>query len=446
MSKLSQRLSQKQILSPQQILQAKLLQLNNVSLEEAILTELETNPVLDQEETDKEEKDERQDNVLELSGDDDEYEREIYIPQRKETIERPQAEEQDFIETIIKQLDDYNLSEGDKVVAEEILWNVDDRGYLATEMLLIADRFNRSEEEIKPILHLVQRLDPPGIAARDLRECLLIQLDNQKDSCAYKVIDQCYDLFSNKRFETIEKRLQCPEDELSNAMKIISHLNPRPGEGIRFTKDEIVVPDLIVRKDNKKWVVQVNDSGMPELKVNPDYMAMMEERQHIGTDARHFIKKRLDSAQWFMDAIRQRRNTMTRVMHSIIQRQPGFFNGNIHDLNPMKLQDVAEDIKMDISTVSRSTRGKYADTPFGIFELKYFFTDRITLNDGREVSNHAIKRRLKGIVDSEDKHSPLNDETLVERLKEVSFPIARRTVAKYREQMNIPVARLRRTL
>ncbi len=446
MAKLSQRLTQKQVLSPQQILQAKLLQLNNVSLEEAILTELETNPVLDQEDTDKEEKDERQNNELELSRDDDEYEREIYIPQRKETIERPQAEEQDFIETIIKQLDDYDLSEKDKVVAEEILWNVDERGYLAIEMLLIADRFNRSEEEIKPILHLVQRLDPTGIAARDLRECLLIQLDNQKDSCAYKVIDQCYDLFSNKRFETIEKRLQCPEDELSNAMNIISHLNPRPGEGIRFTKDEIVVPDLIVRKDNKKWVVQVNDSGMPELKVNPDYMAMMEERQHIGTDARQFIKKRLDSAHWFMDAIRQRRNTMTRVMHSIIQRQPGFFNGNIHDLNPMKLQDVAEDIKMDISTVSRSTRGKYADTPFGIFELKYFFTDRVKLNDGREMSNHAIKRILKEVVDAEDKHSPLNDECLVEKLMEKKIPIARRTIAKYREQMNIPVARLRRTL
>ena len=444
MVRLSQKLTQKQTLSPQQILQAKLLQLNNLSLEEAILNELEVNPVLDQEDPEKEK--ESVEEEYDLTSDDDEYEREKSINLRKESLDLPQPEEQDFIEKVIKQLDDYDLNEFDKVIAEEILWNVDERGYLGTELLLIADRFNRTESEIEPILHLVQRMEPKGIASRDLQECLLVQLDDQKESDAYLIIDQHFDLFIKKSFEKIEKQLNLSKEDLSDAIHIISHLNPKPGEGIRFSKDEIIVPDLIVRKQNDNWIILINDSGIPELKVNPDYLAMMEEQEQVGKEAHSFIKGKVETAQWFLEAIRQRNITLTKVMRSIINKQPEFFTGDIHNLIPMKLQDVADDIQMDISTISRSTRGKYADTPYGVFELKYFFTDKVILRDGREVSNHVIKRILKEIIDTEDKQSPLNDETLVEKLNERSMSIARRTVAKYREQMNIPVARLRREI
>ncbi len=444
MVKLSQKLSQKQTLSPQQILQAKLLQLNNINLEKAIIHELEVNPVLDQDEPEKEK--ETTETDFDLSTDDDEYERTLSINRNRERVDIPQPEVQDFIETMVKQLDDFDLSEADKVIAEEILWNVDERGYLGTELLLIADRFNRAEEEVEPILNLVQHLDPKGIAARDLRECLLIQLDDQKDELAYRIIHQHFDLFTHKRFEAIEKAAHVSKEELSDAISVISHLNPKPGEGIRFSKDEIIVPDLIVRKQNENWVVLTNDSGLPELRVSPDYTAMMEEQAQIDIKAHSFIKSKIETAQWFIEAIRQRKETLMRVMYSIIKRQPEFFNGDIHNLTPMKLQDIAEDIQMDISTISRSTRGKYADTPYGMFELKYFFTDKVLLHDGREISNHVIKRILKEIVDAEDKHRPLNDETLVKKLEEQSMSIARRTVAKYREQMNIPVARLRRVM
>lgn len=444
MVKLSQKLSQKQTLSPQQILQAKLLQLNNLTLEKAILHELEVNPVLDQEEPEKEKENEEPD--FDLLKDDDEYERTISIHQKREYVDIPQPEIQDFIETVIKQLDDYDLSETDKAIAEEILWNVDERGYLGTELFLIADRFNRTEEEILPTLKLVQKLDPKGIASRDLQECLLMQLSEKKETLPYRIIEQYFELFTHKRFEVIEKALDVPKEELSQAISTISHLNPKPGEGIRFSKDEIIVPDLVVRKQNDKWVVLINDSGVPELKVSPDYTAMMEEQTRVDLNTRSFIKSKIETAQWFIEAIRQRKQTLTRVMYSIIKWQPEFFHGDIHNLIPMKLQDVADDIQMDISTISRSTRGKYADTPYGLYELKYFFTDKVILKDGSGVSNHVIKRLLKEIIDAEDKHSPLNDELLVQKLKEKSMPIARRTVSKYREQMNIPVARMRREM
>ena len=449
MLRLEQKLSQKQVLSPQQVLQARLLQLSTIKLEEKILNELEENPVLEQVEStnDKEEDlDEEVDDSLDLSPDDDAYEQVDLYNRSKKPIDLPLKEEQDFIETLLNQLKLIDLNDSERIIAEEILWNLDERGYLATDLNVIADRFGKDGMEIESILKAVQHLEPLGIAARNLRECLLIQLKKENESLSYNIIDCHFEDFANKRFEVIKKNTNCSGEQLAKAINIISHLNPRPGEGTRFTKDEVIIPDLIVREQGDSWVVYTNDSGLPELRINPDYAAMMEEQDTNKREAKKFLKQRIFSANWFIQAIEQRKQTLKQVMRSIIDRQPEFFSGQVHELRPMKLLDIAEDIKLDISTISRSTRGKYVDTPYGVFELKSFFTEGIELEDGRVISNYIIKQALKKIVEEEDKQHPINDQRLVEVLKQKGYPLSRRTVAKYRDQMNVPVARLRRQL
>ena len=448
MLKFEQKLSQKQVLSPQQILQARLLQLNTIKLEEKILNELEENPVLEQVESaneKEEEMDEETDDSLDLSPD-DEYEPVDFYDRSKIPLDIPVGENLDFIETLLDQLKLVDINDSEKAIAEEILWNLDEQGFLTADLNVIADRFNREEIEIETILQIVQRLEPLGIAARNIRECLLIQLEHDNESLAYKIVDSLFEDFANKRFEVIKRKINCSEKELEEAVKNISHLNPRPGEGTNFTKDEVIIPDLIVREQGDTWVVYTNDSGLPELRINPDYVAMMEEQDTNKKEAKRFLKQRIFSAQWFIQAIEQRKETLKQVMRSIIDRQPEFFSGKIHMLQPMKLLDIAEEIQMDISTISRSTRGKYVDTPYGVFELKTFFTEGIELGDGSMISNHLIKQVLKEIVEDEDKQHPMNDQKLVELLQQKGYPLSRRTVAKYRDQMNVPVARLRRQL
>ena len=448
MLKFEQKLSQKQVLSPQQILQARLLQLSTIRLEEKILNELEENPVLEQVEStnDKEDVlDEEIDDSLDLSQD-DEYEPVDFYDRSKRPLDIPVGENLDFIETLLDQLKLADINDSEKAIAEEILWNLDEQGFLTADLNVIADRFNREEIEIETILQTVQRLEPLGIAARNIRECLLIQLEHDNESLAYKIVDSLFEDFANKRFEVIKRKINCSEKELEEAVKIISHLNPRPGEGTNFTKDEVIIPDLIVREQGDSWVIYTNDSGLPELRINPDYVAMMEEQDTNKKEAKRFLKQRIFSAQWFIQAIEQRKETLKQVMRSIIDRQPEFFSGKIHMLQPMKLLDIAEEIYMDISTISRSTRGKFADTPYGIFELKYFFTDAIELNDGRVLGTFIIKRALKKIIDMEDKLHPLSDDALVRKLKVEGYTLARRTIAKYRDQSGVPVARLRKEI
>jgi RNA polymerase sigma-54 factor len=311
---------------------------------------------------------------------------------------------------------------------------------------MVADRLNTDLGTVERILKFVQHLDPLGIASRDLRECLLIQLEERQESLAYKIIERYLDDFSNKRYETLQRKLGCTAEELSEASEVIKHLNPRPGEGKIISRDEVVVPDLIVRERDGEWSIQTYDTGLPELRLSPDYMGLLEEGAQISTDAKKYLKQQTDSANWFIEAIKQRRNTLIRVTKAIIEKQPQFFLGNTKDLNPMKLQDIADEIEMDISTISRSTRGKYVDTSFGIFELKSFFTESAKKDDGEIISTNLIKQVLNDLIESENKKNPLNDEKLAEKLKAVGYNVARRTVAKYREQLNFPVARLRREI
>jgi RNA polymerase sigma-54 factor len=443
---LKQIQTQKQKLAPRLVLQARLLQLNTVNLEQAILAELEQNPLLEQvepEESQEELEEETAIDDLDVSLEDMYSDESTYYFSEKKK-DMPLPDRHTLIEDMIDQLQDTKMNEHEREIAEEILWNTNERGYLDTDLILIADRYELLEEEIAPILHKIQRMEPKGIGSRDLEECLMIQLENEEQSLSHRIVHTCFDDFMHKRYEKIRDRLTCTEEELHDAVEHISHLNPRPGEGYS-DKFQTVIPDVIVREDGKDWVITTNDGGLPELRISQSYEDQLENGS-FNNEAKKFIKKKMDSANWFIEAVHQRRITMVNVMRSIIVFQPEWFAGNMDFLRPLKLQDVADKIKMDISTISRSTRGKFVDTPFGIFELKHYFTDSIELSDGRVLGTFIIKRALEKIIIAEDKHKPLNDDVLVVELAKEGYTMARRTVTKYRDQMGYPVARLRKEI
>tara|TARA_B100001250_G_scaffold113061_1_gene95579 strand:- start:2165 stop:3511 length:1347 start_codon:yes stop_codon:yes gene_type:complete len=444
---LKQIQSQKQKLAPRQVLQARLLQLNTVNLEQAIIEELEQNPLLEQVEPDdvqeNEEKDETPIDDMDVSMEDMYSDESTYYLSEQKN-EMPLPERHTLLEDLIDQLKDLNLNEHEREIAEEIIWNTNEKGYLDTDLVLIADRFELLEEELEPTLYKVQRLDPKGIASRNLEECLMIQLEDEPTSLSHRIINNYFDDFMHKRYDKIQDKLDCTNNELHDAVEHIAHLNPHPGEGY-LDKFQTVLPDVIVREDGDDWVITTNDGGVPELRISQAYESQLNDNS-LKREAKRFIKDKMDLANWFIEAIHQRRLTMVNVMRAIIHFQPEWFSGNMDYLRPLKLQDVADTIKMDISTISRSTRGKYVDTPYGIFELKHFFTDAIELKDGRVLGTFVIKRVLEKIINTEDKQSPLNDDALVNELAQDGYTLARRTVAKYRDQMGYPVARLRKEI
>ena len=446
MPRLSQKLEQRQKLAPRQVLQARLLQLNTINLEQTILKELEQNPILEQvEPEDFEDKSMAEEILDEVDAPvEDVYtdESSYYLDQEKNDL--PLPDRSSFIEDVINRMKDCGLTDIEQEIAEEILWNTNDRGYLDTDLVLIADSFDLKEEDIEPILSIVQRMDPKGLASRNLKECLTIQLEDDKKSLSFSIITKYFDDFMHKRYDKIKTKLKCDDEQLHEAVDRISSLNPRPGEGYA-DNFQIVIPDLIVREDGDDWLITTNDGGIPELRISKLYSEGIKEGEYSGK-AKSFVREKMDSANWFIEAVKQRRITMVSVMRAIIKYQPEWFSGDMNHLRPLKLQDIAEEIGMDISTISRSTRGKFVDTPYGVFELKYYFTDALDLGDGRILGTFVIKRALQNIINSENKKSPFNDDTLVEKLKDKGYKLARRTVAKYRDQLGVPVARLRKEI
>ena len=446
-TKLKQIQSLKQKLAPRQVLQARLLQLNTVNLEQAIIEELEQNPLLEQVEAEEVQPDQNSDETpideIDVSMEDMYSDESTYYLSEQKS-EMPLPDRHTLLEDLIDQLKDLNLNENEKEVAEEIIWNTNEKGYLDTDLILIADRFELLENEVEPILYKVQRLNPLGIGSRSLEECLMIQLENETGSLSHKIVNKYFDDFMHKRYEKIQEKLSCTKDELHEAVDHISHLSPHPGEGY-LDRFQTVFPDVIVREDGDDWVITTNDGGLPELRISQAYESQMNDDK-LKNDAKRFIKDKMDLANWFIEAIHQRRVTMVNVMRLIIKFQPEWFSGNMNYLRPLKLQDIADVIKMDISTISRSTRGKYVDTPYGIFELKHFFTDSIELKDGRILGTFVIKKALEKIIHNEDKQSPFSDDILVNKLDQEGYTLARRTVAKYRDQMGYPVARLRKEI
>ncbi len=473
------RLKQEQILQPQQILRSELIQLPQLLLETRFHQEFEQNPlleILDEveevqeqpeenrlesatiEEEEKEREDaEARDSEKEESevdwetvlNDEDDQIRYRSNQAITEPVEIPQAATVTLADSLLEQLRMDRCSPECLEIGEYIIGSLDSRGYLSTSISQLAILLGVPEEKVERVLHRIQRYDPFGIAARDLRECLMIQLEmlNKGNTTAYTVLKDYYDDFVNRRFETIAEAMKVSTEEVQDSFNIIARLNPRPGEGVINEKLNYIIPDLIVEEFAGEFVVTLNDGNIPSFYINEELKRLILSKQVEDKKAREFAIQKAESARWFINAIIQRRTTMVRTMRAIVQRQIAWFkSGKESDLKPMILNDIAEDIQMDISTISRVTRDKYVQTSYGVFELKYFFNDRMETGSGEEVATRTIKAKLKQIIDEENKAQPMSDQAIADKLAEADFPIARRTVQKYREQLNIPVKRLRRQI
>ncbi len=478
---LQQKLLQK--LSPQQIQVIKLLEIPTLQLEQRIKKELEENPVLELESDTPESDEDNSETDTEQSSDEDEFSYDDYLNEEDDDIpsyktsannyskddkyvEIPFSVGVTFHENLRDQLSMISLSESDGQLAEYIIGNIDDDGYLRRDLMSISDdlAFNLNmevpEEKLEEILKVIQRLDPPGIGARNLRECLLLQLDRKKNGShelARSIIKDYFDEFTRKHYEKIKKKLNLSDDELKYGIEQVLKLNPKPGSSYSNPHNKAnqhIIPDFMLENVDGELVLSLNQQNVPDLKINDTYLEMLrglveqnKQKNKNQKDAMVFVKQKVDSAKWFMDAIRQRNHTLLLTMSEIIDFQKEYFKeGDEAKLRPMILKDIAERTGLDISTISRVSNSKYIQTHFGIFALKYFFSEGLQKDDGEEVSTREIKKILRECIENEDKHKPLTDEKLTQILKEKSYNIARRTVAKYREQLDIPVARLRKKL
>jgi len=466
--------------SPQQVLLSSLLQLPLISLEQRIRTELEQNPFLEEDMTMEEDVDQEmdltqsEDEILPEEGE-QEYEGDIAKAERDEDKEvdwdtilndennyeiRPPKDESAEIyekpDVVVSTLPDYLLSqlhmskltETQIAIGEYIIWNINDDGYMSVDVEIIANNFGVSIDEVLTVLHTIQRFDPVGIGARDLQECLLIQLEEMENPnrLAIEIIKEHFDDFKNKRFEKITKKMNISVDTFKEAFADILKLNPKPGEGYTNSNQMYIIPDITVKKENGEFNIYINDWNVPHLRINNSYKKLYLDGKHTTKETKDYIKSRLEQARWLINSIHQRRLTILKVMEAIINKQQEFFEKGKNFIKPMILKDIAEEIDMDISTVSRVTNGKYVQTDFGVFELKYFFSEKIKRDGGEDVSNKKVRNRIKAIIEKEDPKKPLNDQKIANLLKNEGFNVARRTVAKYREQMQLPVSRLRRKL
>jgi len=463
MTKISQKQELRQQLTPKQILQASLLQLNLPLLEQRMLQELEINPALElheltdepfeqeqQEEKASEdtadEKEEIEFEWEELLGEHEDYENPPVNKSEEQNMPIPMVVQESFSDLYMRQLQDSNATSTELKIGEEVLGNLDTQGYLTIEPQLIADRMELKEEDVISVMHKIQRLDPPGVAARNMQECLLAQAEYRNENAlAIIILQEYFDDFANHRYEKILSASAYSKEELNEAMEFIARLNPSPRDDqLAITKD-IIIPDISVEDKGGVYEVSINESVLPDIRVSPTYLAMLESHKKE-KDVIRFVKQKVESANWFVEAIKERKHTIHKVMESIIIHQPEYFQISNRVLRPMILKDIAEDIDMDISTVSRVTNGKYVQLPWEIKELKEFFSEGIEMQSGESVSNVEVKARLKEIIETEDKTNPIDDEKLTEKLNLEGFKIARRTIAKYREQLKFPTARLRRKI
>lgn len=483
----SQAQQQIQTLSPQQILVVKLLELPAVELEDRVHAELLENPALE-EGQDEGAADNLSEDSLENEADNEstdydslsDYLTEDDIPDYKlqennrSKDERPEeipfSDATSFYEILKDQLRERNLTEKQRELAEYLIGSLDDDGLLRKSLESISDELaiyggvDAGESELEEALEIIQDFDPAGLGARTLQECLLIQIRRKKDqSHSNRILDieetivrECYEEFTRKHWDKIIKKLGLDEEDFKTAISEITKLNPRPGASLGETIGrnlQQIIPDFIVETyDDGTISVNLNNRNVPELRMSRDFTEMVEEhtknkahQTKESKEAMMFLKQKMDAAQGFIDAIKQRQNTLMTTMQAIIDLQrPFFLDGDESLLRPMILKDVAERTGLDISTISRVSNSKYVQTNYGIYPLKFFFSDGYTTEDGEEMSVREIRKILKECIDNENKKKPLTDDELAEILKEKGYPIARRTVAKYRQQLNIPVARLRK--
>jgi RNA polymerase sigma-54 factor len=490
MLKQNQQLKLLQKISPQQIQFIKLLQVPTATLEQRIKEELEKNPALDElnmgfgeekpkgeyDDLDKKDDAPAQEDTHDYSMDEylasDGYDYRTRLPSGgdsdEDDYEAPIVQMKSLNDLLMEQMYLLDLEEHEQLIAEHIIGNIDEDGYLRgkgsmdpvkaiVNYMAFRQNISTTMEEVEYLLEKIQRFDPSGVGARDLQECLILQLKRKPASrnteLAITLLEKYFEEFKKKHFSKIRSRLGISEEELKEVYEMIKKLNPKPGESQSVVKHEYIIPDFILTTDNNKINIRLNSRNAPELKVSRNYVNMYKEYKGIQKEQKSskvketldFVKQRIEAAQWFIDAIRQRQYTLLNTMETIAAKQEEFFlsGGDEKKLRPMILKDIADEIQMDISTVSRVANSKYVQTEFGIYPLKFFFTEGIETEDGM-VSNREVKRSLQEIIDAESKRRPLSDDKIAVMLKEKGYHIARRTVAKYREQLGVPVARLRK--
>ena len=487
---LSTKLQQK--LSPQQIQVIKMLEYPSIELEERIREELVENPALEietevpEENTYDDMRDEERPSAddLELAwiGDGDDFEDRDEIPDYRlhinnhsvndSTYRREQSNGQDLGEFLLEQLHTLNLSPRERQIGEYLIGNVDSNGYIRREIESLADDFAASQgvavddDEINRGLDIIQSLEPCGVGAFDLQECLSIQLVAKRReanhpeevlSLAINIVDRNFDMLANKQYDAMMRKFNVDRKLLEQTIDLIKHLNPNPGANFGSGADTIsqtITPDFVVENVNGNLFVALNNGNIPELRISDDFHQMVQDysgnaknQTKENKEALQFAKQKIDSARWFIDSIKQRNNTLLQTMQTIVNFQELYFRtGDERNLRPMRLKDVADKVGFDISTISRVSNSKYVETEWGVIPLKYFFSESMSTTDGEEISSKEIKTIIKETIGVEDKKSPITDDTLTEILNQKGYKIARRTVAKYREQLNIPVARLRREL
>ncbi len=500
---MSQKQSQQQRLSPQQIQYIKLLQLPTLALEQRVEEELEMNPVL--EEAEPEDRVEEQEELNpgdewedknkedldpvdqneEIDWDEfmhnSEYEGNDYggsysgSSGNEEWRDLPDPYHESLLEELEQQVGLLDLTEKEELIAVQILGSLDGDGYFRREIDAVVDNiaFNKgvlvSEEDVERVRKQIQRLDPPGIASKNLRDCLIVQLELMDEKVsgrnhALQMLKKHWKSFEKKHFSKLKKKLNVDDEELQEAFECIQNLDPKPGGSGNVVDDtqNYIEPDFEVRYEpggsqngeesaEGDFIIKLNDRNVPPLRISPRYKKMwsdLKKKNNSNPEAKEtkdFIKNKIDSAQWFIDSIRQRQNTLMNTMKTIVALQEDFFKHG-EGLKPMILKDIAERVNLDISTISRVVNGKYVQTSFGVFELKYFFSEGIETESGEEVSSTEVKNIVQDIVDKENKQNPLSDQAIAEQLKDKGYKVARRTVSKYREQLNIPVARLRKQI
>lgn len=495
---LEQKLTQK--LAPQQIQMIKLLELNTLQLEERIKNEIEENPALDDGGegdyddgdsivendsdvlTNEEERDDGEQNSEDEytreddysldddygANDDDEipnYRLEVNNTSKDDDrVEMPYSASKSFNEHLFEQFILKDVTERQKFIAPFLVGNIDEDGYLRRDLDAVADdiafsqNIEVSEKELEDVLKVIQELDPAGIGARSLQECLLIQLRRKEEQTngvktAIVVLSDCFEEFTKKHYEKIMQKCNITEQDLKEAIDVIIKLNPKPGNSYgepQKANIQAIIPDFIVEVEDNDIAVSLNNRNSPDLRISRSFSKMMDEYSSDKAGNKEvvtFVKQKIDNAKWFIDAIEQRKRTLLFTMEAIVQFQRKFFlTGDEADIRPMILKDIAEMTNLDISTVSRVANSKYVATPYGNFLLKFFFSEAMQTDSGEEVSTREVKQILKECIDAEDTTKPLTDDRLSEILKDRGYIIARRTIAKYREQMGIPVARLRRKI
>jgi RNA polymerase sigma-54 factor len=479
----SLKLQQK--LSPQQIQLMKLLQLPTVALEQRIKEEMENNPALDEGKEEEELEEEQEDDFgrEEISEAEKEFDFDDYLgddetPSYKLNISNHSKDDEEkqvplsggatFQELLEAQLVLFNLDDDDHTIAVHLIGSLDESGYLRREINAIVDDLAFTQnvmtdaKHIEKILTIIQHFDPAGVGARNLQECLLLQVKKKNDHSlltlnVIEVLENYFEEFTKKHYDKIMDRLSLESDDLKLVIEEILKLNPKPGNSSSGSAKVVqhVIPDFNLSIDDDDEIhLTLNGRNAPELKVSRSYSEMMEgykvqkeKPSKSQKDALMFVKQKMDSAKWFIDAIKQRQNTLITTMHAIIRHQKDYFlEGDETLLNPMILKDIAEEVDLDISTISRVVNSKYVQTPYGTFLLKTFFSESLSTDSGEEVSTREVKKILQDAVEEEEKRKPLTDEKLSRLLNDKGYNIARRTVAKYREQLHIPVARLRKEL